>query len=99
MPAQRQLYGAATKKKVDNEVVELATSIRAKLKRLRITLDQAAEWEGVSRRKLNYWLAGKHLLNYRRQEQGKPALRRILHWLQRIEAGVERRPSYPKIPD
>lgn len=93
MPTPRQVYGAASSsKKVDSEVVELATAIRAKLQWLRITLDQVAEWEGVSRRKLNYWLAGEHLLDYRRQEQGKGALRRILHWLERIEAGTERRP-------
>jgi septation ring formation regulator EzrA len=98
MPSPRQLYEAfAASKKADNEVVELATAIRVKLKRLRITLDQVAEWEGVSRRKLNYWLAGKHLLNYRRQEQGRVALRRILRWLERIEAGTERRPAPPAI--
>jgi hypothetical protein len=98
MPSPRRLHeAAAASKKADNEVMELATTIRAKLKKLRITLDQVAEWQGVSRRKLNYWLAGKHLLNYRRQEQGQVALRRILRWFERIEAGTERSPSSPEI--
>jgi 2'-5' RNA ligase len=99
MPSPRQIYeaAAASRKKANEELTELATSIRAKLKELRITLDQAAKWEGVSRRKLNYWLAGKHLLNYRRQEQGKAELKRILSWLKRVELGIEREPPPPPI--
>jgi hypothetical protein len=92
MPNPRQLHEALAAKKVNKEAVKLAVQIRAKLKALRITLDQAADWEGVSRRKLNYWLAGEHLLNYHRQEQGQEALKRILRWLERIEAGIEKRP-------
>lgn len=94
MPNPRELYESDTSsKKADKEVMELAAAIRAKLKRLWITLDRAAEREGVSRRKLDYWMAGKHLLNYRRQEQGKAALKRILRWLERVETGTEPRPK------
>ena len=96
MPTPRQVYESVGEG-VDDEVVRLASAIRTKLKVLWITLDQAAEWEGVSRRKLNYWLVGKHMMNYRRQEQGKAALKRILRWLERIEAGTERRPTCKSI--
>lgn len=92
MPSPRQLHEALAAKKVNKRAVELAVQIRTKLKALHITLDQLAAWEGVSRRKLNYWLAGEHLKDYHRQEQGQAAITRILRLLERMEGGVEKRP-------
>ena len=104
MPSPRQIYERQKTQletpKIPAEIAELASNIRAKAKRLGITLDMVADWEGISRRKLYYWLAGKRTLNYHHQEQGLPGLKRILRWLRRVEVGDEpypiRNTSAPK---
>jgi len=96
MPSPRQIYKnwkvqvsneQPVTPKVPAEIIELASNIRTRAKRLGITLDMVAKREGISRRKLYYWLAGKRMLNYYRQEQGLKGLKRIRRWLIRIEVG------------
>ncbi len=79
-------------KEVDSK--QLAKLIKRKARNLRLSLDYAAEFEGVSRRTLNYWLVGERL--YVRSgyiyNRGIRGLKRILAWLERLEAGTEPMP-------